>query len=291
MPFKTLFPLIIIMLSIFICNAQSEEDKVIKTCNQFIQGRKLLRVNDSSLIKSVTSDSLYELLMLNDKYSKMLKARIIGADLDMKVKSVEIYDDCASCVMTSYEYYKIHLCKDDNDKWRIKGENSIFPTKERINRIKKKITNYGKQQKLKPKTDSIIKAVNIFFKKIDSYFLEEEIKPLKSITDDDTYQFLQTFYKYAKQRSGLEILHKELKAQDFTVGDYYNENGLTEFKFYKEDITLILEKNSDNEFIIVGFNGYKSSTITEPIMKSLYLEFLRAMKLVRKPRYRNKDLN
>lgn len=288
---KTYFSSVILILFVFVSHSQSQEDKVAKTCNQFIQGRKSLRVNDSKLIKSVTSDSLYELLILNDKYAKMLKTRVIGADLNMRVKSVDVNGDCASCLMTSYEYYKIHLCKDDNDQWRVIGENSIFPDKARINRVKQKIKDYGKQQKLRPKTDSIIQAVNIFFKKIDDYFLEEKHEPLQSITDSDTYQFLQTFYKYAKQRNGLEILHKELKAQDFTVGDYYNENGFTEFKFYKENITLVLEKNDANKFIIVGFNGYKSSAITKPIMKSLYLELLRAMRLVRKPRYRNKDLN
>jgi len=220
----------------------------------------------------------------------MLTARIIRADLRMQVKSVEIDGNCASCDMTSYEQYKIHLCKDENN-WKVKGENSIFPTTERINKARKKITNYKRQKELKPRVDSILKTVNKFLPRVKTFFLTQELESLDTICDKPTIKLIKNLYSYAKQRIGLELLHDEMSKPNFMVGDYYDENGLIEFKFYKEDITIVLTKTTENKFIISGFNGVLSDDIDNEIMKNQYLELLRAMKLTRQARYRNKVLN
>ena len=283
---KPLF-FIIIFSFVFSGCAQSDEEKAKETCNRFINGRIDLRANDSLELKSVADDSLFRLIMLHHKYEQMLDVRVIKANLRMHVKSVEIKDDCASCEMTSMEYYKIHLCKDGDD-WKVKGENSIYPTAERLNKARNKIKDYKKQQKLKPKTDSIIKAVNIFLPRIKDYFLTQNIEPLKSICDEATIDFIKTFYTYAKQRTGLELLQDEINKPNFMVGDYFNDNGLIEFKFYNEDITIVFTKNTEGYLIVSGFNGIKSNAIDNKVMKDQYLELLRSMKLIRQPRYRNK---
>ncbi|WP_299125832.1 hypothetical protein [uncultured Winogradskyella sp.] len=270
--------------------AQSESEKVRETCNRFINGRINLRNNDSLELKSVADDSLFRLIMLHHEYEKMLDAPIIRADLRMNVKSVEIEDDCASCKMTSIEYYKIHLCK-DGENWKIKGENSIYPTTERLVKARNKIKDYKKQLKLKPKTDSIIKAVNIFFPRVKDYFLTQNLEPLESICDKGTLEFITTFYDYAKQRTGLELLHDEMNKPNFMVGDYYGDNGFIEFKFYNEAITIVFTKNEEGYLIVSGFNGIKSDSITSEVVKNQYLDLLRSMKLTRQPKYRNKALN
>jgi hypothetical protein len=276
---------------IFSGHAQSEADKVAETCNRFINGRKNLRANDSLEIKAVASDSLFRLLMLHHKYEKMLKSRIIRADLNMRVQSVDVDGDCASCQMTSTEYYKIHLCKDEDKNWRIKGENSIFPTPKLLTKARNKIKDYKEQKRHRPRTDSILKAVNKFLPKVKDYFLTQNLEPLKTICDEATVDFIKTVYAYAKERTGLELLHDEMSQPNFMVGDYYRDNGLIEFKFYKEDITLVLSKNSENNFIISGFNGSASSVIDATALKNQYLDLLRSMKLTRQARYRNKELN
>ena len=104
--------------------AQDETAKVRETCNTFIRARKALKQGDSLLIRSVTEDSLYKLLMLNHNYAKMLKTRILEADLNIWAKSVEVNDSCGSCQMSGYEYYNIKVCKYDG-QWKVMGENDI----------------------------------------------------------------------------------------------------------------------------------------------------------------------
>ncbi|BAO76860.1 hypothetical protein [Winogradskyella sp. PG-2] len=288
---KSKFIVLVIFAFMVSGYAQTEAENVKETCNRFINGRINLRANDSLELKAVASDSLFRLIMLHHKYEQMLKTRIIRADLRMRVKSVDINGDCASCEMTSIEYYKIHLCKDGDKNWRVKGENSIFPTEERITKAKNKIKNYNKQKRLKPRVDSILKVVNRFLPRVKDYFLTQNLDPLKSICDEATLRFIQNFYAYAKERSGIELLHDEMNKPNFMVGDYYDKNNLIEYKFYNEDISIVLTKNNKNNFIISGFNGNKSGAINEDLRKNYYLDFLRSMKLTRQARYRNKALN
>ena len=209
----------------------------------------------------------------------------------MRVQSVDVDGDCASCLMTSMEYYKIYLCKDEAENWRVKGENSIFPTPERLTKARNKIKIYKTQKKYKPRTDSILKAVNKFLPIVKDYFLTQNLEPLKTICDKATVDFIKTVYTYSKERTGLELLHDEMSKPNFMVGDYYRDNGLIEFKFYKEDITIVLTKDDNNQFVISGFNGSSSSAIDATALKNQYLDLLRSMKLTRQARYRNKELN
>ncbi|WP_047547523.1 hypothetical protein [Psychroserpens sp. Hel_I_66] len=287
--FKTKNILLATITTMLFSCAQSESSKVKETCNRFIKGRIDLRRNDSTQIKAVTEDSLYRLLMLHHNYAQMLDAPIVNADLRMSVKSVEITEDCASCEMSSIEYYKIHLCKDGED-WKVQGENSIYPTAERLAKARQKIIDHKKKHVQKPITDSILKAVNIFLPTVKDYFLTENQEPLKTICDDATVNFIKQFYAYAKERTGLEVLHTEMSQPNFMVGDYFNDNGLIEFRFYNEETTIVFTKNDQNEMMVSGFNGTMSKDIDRIYMKDHYLELLRAMKLTRQPRYRSEDL-
>ena len=133
---KRLSIFILFCLSVSYVCSQNDSTKIAEVCNKFIQGRIDLRQGDSLLLKSVTEDSLFKLIMLNHKYIKLLKAPVVRADLRMRVNSVEVNDSCATCSMSSYEYYKIKLCK-YNNKWKVKGENDIYATTERIQRAER----------------------------------------------------------------------------------------------------------------------------------------------------------
>lgn len=266
--------------------AQSDTEQISTTCNNFIKGRLALRQGDSLLIRSVTEDSLYKLIMLNHKYVKMLKAPVVRADLGIRVKSVEVNDSCASCLMTGYEYYQIKLCK-YNDVWRVKGENDIYATTERIQRAQKKIDDYKIELKKRPAVDSVIKVVNQFFKDVKHYFNTEESDGLSTTCNEDTVKFIKSFYTYAKRRSGLELLHKEMKAPNFMVGDGIFEDDRTLFKFYNEEIYIVLRK-TDGNYVIHGFNKTDSQDFNDAKIDYMYLDLLRAMKLTRQPRYRDK---
>ncbi|WP_460218496.1 hypothetical protein [Psychroserpens sp. MEBiC05023] len=280
--------LIVLLFSTFFSCAQSEESKIKTTCNQFIQGRIALRKGDSLKLKLVTEDSLFRLIMLHQKYANMLKAPVIEADLSMRVKSVTIDKDCASCLMTSYSHYEIKLCK-EGDHWKVKGENDIYATSERINKARQKIIDYKEELKRRPAVDSILKVVNKFLPSVKAYFKTQNLDKLKPICNEATLHFIQRLYSYSKERTGLELLHDEMDKPNFMVGDGVFETDRTLFKFYNEDIFIVLKKHNNN-YIITGFNKMNSDTIDTTIMEAQYLDLLRSMKLIRQPRYRNKEL-
>ncbi|MGS2726627.1 hypothetical protein ACU8DI_08460 [Psychroserpens sp. BH13MA-6] len=282
---------LITLLCIMICTgcAKSASEQVEDTCLRFLKGRIDLRSNDSLQLKAVTSDSLYELFMLHHSYEQLLDAPIVRADLNLSVKSVKIQEDCATCEMNGPDYYTIQVCKDD-EGWKVQGENNMYPNAERIAIAKAKIATYKEQLKLKPLRDSLLLLVNKFHPRVKEYFTNKDLEPLRPICDEATLNFIQKFYAYTKERTGLDVIHEEMKKPDFLVGDYYNDNGYTEFKYYNEDITLVLSKDSDHNFVISGFNGLKSDVIDDAIMKGQYLDLLRALKLIRKPQYRNNDI-
>ncbi|MHA7843432.1 MAG: hypothetical protein ACX93I_08950 [Winogradskyella sp.] len=269
--------------------AQDEAAKVRETCNTFIRARKALKQGDSLLIKSVTEDSLYKLLMLNHKYAKMLKTRILEADLNIWAKSVEVNDSCGSCQMSGYEYYNIKVCKYDG-KWKVMGENDIYATTERIQRAQQKIVNYKREIKTRPAVDSILRVVNQFFKDAHNYFETETLEPLSTTCNVETIRFIQKLYGYAKERTGLELLHKEMNAPSFLVGDVIFEADRTLFKFSREDIYIVLRKPKDT-YMIHGFNKMDAEAIDDDTMAAEYLNLLRSMKLIRQPRYRDKALH
>ena len=117
------------MLSFLYSCAQTEESTIEDTCNRFINGRKALKRGDATDLKLVTSDSLFKLIKLNQDYVDIIGARVIEADLNIRVKSVEIKDSCATCLMTSMQRYVIQLCK-EGDAWKVQAENDMYPTTE-----------------------------------------------------------------------------------------------------------------------------------------------------------------
>ena len=96
-------------------------------------------------------------------------------------------------------------------------------------------------------------------------------------------------YNYAKKRTGLETLHTEMAQPSFLTGDATFDGDDVVFKFYNEEIFINL-KRDNNSFIITGFNHLNSGNITYAWMDGRYLDFLRAMKLIRSGQYRSKDL-
>ena len=81
-----------------------------------------------------------------------------------------------------------------------------------------------------------------------------------------------------------------MNAPNYLVGDGIFETDRALFKFYNEEIYIVLRKTNGN-YMINGFNKMDTQDIDESIMTSLYLEWLRAMKLTRQPRYRDKALH
>lgn len=270
--------------------AQSEESKIKETCNKFVKGRIALNEGDSLLLKSVVSDSLYYLIMLHQQYEEMLRKEdvpIISADLNIYPKSVEIKGNRAICLMSGEEYYQINLFK-ESGIWKVKGENGVYPIPDRIAEAKQKLIDYKAFLKNKPLSDSVLTVVNEFFDDVRNYFKAQNLDLLNKTCSEATTKFVQRLEIYAKRRSGLELM-KEIEKPNLTTGDVKPENDVVIFTFYKEEITIILKKEY-NTFKIIGFNGLESSQISDEIMNVQYLDFLRAMKLIRSKQYRDKAL-
>lgn len=279
---------IILTLLLFLCFGCGEESKVKNTCNNFIKGRRALDAGDSLLLKQVTEDSLFQLIMLHHSYQEMLDVPVISANLNISTKSTEIDGNCATCLMSGSATYKIHLCKQE-DTWKVEGENGIYPDAEKILTAQKKITDYKLFKKEKPARDSVLRVLDLFFNGAKSYFKNQDLKTLKQVSNDSTVDFIQRLYSFSKQRTGIDLIINEMGQPNYMTVDVIFDSDKITCKFYKEEITVDFQK-LNNSYIVTGINGVTSEKINNQILKNQYLNLLRALKLTRSEMYRSKDI-
>lgn len=252
-----------------------------------MKGRILLKKGDGTLLKSVTEDSLYRLILLQQEYIKLLDTPMIEANLNIYAKSEEINGDCATCKMSGEEFYQIELCK-FNGQWKVISENGQHATFAKIQEAQKKLDDYRLFLKDKPARDSVLTIVNRFFESAKLYFTEQNITELEKICNEATISFIKRLYTHCKTKPGIKALEEEMAKPNFLVGDvYFNEDDVT-FKFYEEEITVHL-KRKNNTYIVTGFNGMNAASISNNIIHNQYADLLRSMKLIRSAKYRPKD--
>ena len=253
-----------------------------------MEGRIALRSGDTLLLKSVTSDSLFRLLMLHHQYQEILNAPLIKADLSVQAKQVRIEDSCAICLMDAGEFYQIHVCK-VGDEWKVRGENNEYPNAEKLNAAQKKLNDQRIYLKQKPSIDSVFRVLDQFFVATKKYFGGDELVPSEKVCDSASIEFAKRLRDYAYKRIGKELILSELKAYSGSVGDVTFDSDRASFKFYDEETTVNFQKTKDG-YLIDGFNGMESKNISEQDMKDNYLKFLRALKVIRSEKYRNKTI-
>ncbi|TCC97191.1 hypothetical protein [Pedobacter hiemivivus] len=264
---------------------QTEESKIKEIANQYMQGRIKLKSGDTLQLKSVTEPLLFRFIKLTQEYLKIVDAPIISEDISrISAGEVKIDGEKATCRMIGHDYYLIHLIK-TGDSWKVNGENNEYMTVEKIAALRKKIADQIKFKQNKPAIYSVIKVVNLFFEGVREYVKDGNISELEIITTPDTRNMIQKFYNYAKQRSGEDILSKEIEKFNLVLGDVTFESDQAEFKFSNESRTINLTKQN-NHYKISGLEGLKSSEISQRMMADNYLNLLRALKLVRGPEYR-----
>jgi hypothetical protein len=285
--------IILLFISLFLNTGctESEEDKVKDTCGHYIKGRMELKKGESALLKSVVSDSLYNLLILQHKYKEILRKEgvpIISANLNIHPVSVEIKGDCANCLMSGEEYYQINLCK-VNGIWKVKGENGVFPTPERIAEAEQKLINERMLLENKPLSDSIIKIVNVFWGCAKNYFKTQNVAGLIEICSKTTIDLIQRLEVYSKIKIGSAELLIEMEKPDYSPGDVKRTDDKIIYTIFKEELTVLFQKEN-NTYKIIGFNGLESYKITNDVLDKQYLGVLRAMKIISRKYYRDKVL-
>ena len=268
---------------------QSEESKIKEICSRFIEGRRALLKGDSLKLKLVTEDSLYRLIILNQQYFDILDATKIRADLRISPVSVEIDGDCATCLMSGEEHYKINLCR-NNGRWEVKGENGIYPTSERLAAAKKQLADYKDFLKTRPQKYQVIKIVNNFFDGVRVFFKSGKSTLLQETCDNSSADFIERLCAYAKNRTGVALMSQEMEKYNTVMGDISLKGDSAVFRFFREEETFVNLKKTDDSYVIIGFNGIDSENLTNKVMKDNYLALLRAVKLIRVKQYRDKAI-
>lgn len=260
----------------------TEEEKIKETCNTFIEGRVALRNGDSSILKAVSDDSLFMLLMLNTQYSNMNDKDVptYRADLNIKPTKVEITGNCATCLMSGEEFYKINLCKEE-DKWKVIGENDVYPTSNLIAEALLKIENLKKYIKQKPAVDSVLNFVNPFYEQVKLYFKTGELGLLEKNYNNSTSKFLENLYWYVKKRGDLDMIDKEMNEYDYTPGEVIFETNEILYKLYIEKGEMTLYKNNNN-YLITKINGIDIKLLTEKMIDKEYWKILRTLRIISK---------
>ena len=264
---------------------QTEDSKIKQIANKYMKGRIELKSGDTLELKSITDPLLFRFLKLTQEYIKILNAPTISEDISrITAGEVKIDGQKATCKMMGHNFYFINLIR-TKDSWKVNGENNEYITTEKVTTLRNKIARQIEYNKNKPAIYSVIKIVNLFFEGVKTYFKNGNIDQLEIIATPDTQNMIQKFYSYAKQRSGEDALLTESEKFNLVLGDVTFKSDSAEFKFFNESHTVNLIKQNNN-FKVCGLEGLKSSEISQRIMADSYLNLLRALKLVREPKYR-----
>ncbi|MGC4099776.1 hypothetical protein [Ferruginibacter sp.] len=285
---KTYLLLLLLAFIGFGCTQnKTDKSKIEDACNKFMAGRIALEEKgDSSLLQSVTEDSLFKFIMLNEQYIKLLNAPVSSPDLHIYPQKVEIQGNCATCLMSGMEYYQIHLCRYGND-WKVNGENGRRITPEMFVKVLQQIADQKIFTKERPARDSVFVIVNAFFTTVKQFFKDQRTDSLQQLCSDASVSFIKRLYAYAKIRAGLKPLLEEMEKPNYLSADVKFENDKAVYKFYDEETTILLQR-TEHAYIITGFNGTESRYINEVQINQHYTDLLRALKLIRPKQYRDK---
>lgn len=264
------------------------ENAAVKTaCNTFMKGRLALDQGDTTIIKSVTEDSLYRLLWLHESYATLLKKSgtpVMGPDLrGIYVKGVELKEDCATCNMQAESFYQLNLCKEEG-KWIVKGENHNYATEEKLQKARKKLYDYTIFLEKKPTTDSVLAVLSDFFDGVETYFKYQDDGDLYGICDEMTINAIKRIRQYAVKKTGKQRILTALEKRKYVTFDVTSDPKTATCKFYGEELSVDFIRSDDNNypFIVTGLNGMKSAEITDNIIKGNYRSLLQSIKVASK---------
>lgn len=267
-------------------NNNKEEEKIKAVCLKFIQGRKELKNGNTSILKKVTFSNLYEVILLNRAYEKLVDGKVYERKLDLYPQNVQINDSCATCQMKGSTWYELILCK-ENRQWKVKGENNHIPTKDQINRMKKKIEKYKVYLTNKPEIVAALGVVHIFLDDINKYFKNPNENDWHKTCSASTINTIKEIRDYAFKRTGKALLLEEMSKPNVRSFSITIDDELAFSQPFSEDVWLTLKK-IDGKYIIVGFNKMYSDDISGEYINHHYIKLLRALYLVRPEEYRNK---
>jgi hypothetical protein len=253
-----------------------------------MKGRIALAEGDSSLLKEVTEDSLFKLIMLRENFVRLVNIPTSNPNLNIYAKSIEIEEDCGTCQMTGLEFYQINICK-DGEVWKVKGENGNYPTSEQIRKAELDIIEEKILIKNRPATDSIIRRLNNFFMSSTKYFETKDLTSLKELCDEPSLRFIKRLYNYAEQKTGIDKLNIEMKRPKSWGCNVSFESRKTTCLLQNDEATVSVQKK-EGVYVITGFNGVASNDITKQMIKEQYPNLLYALGLIPSQRYRTKEL-
>ena len=233
--------------------------------------------NDSSLLKEICEDTLFRLIMLNEKYAKMLNAR--PANLHMRANEITFDGDCADCAMNDLVDYHIQVCL-VNDKWQIKGENGITYHSSDLQRVRQKIAEQELFIKQKPQMDSMLAVLNTFFEGVDLYFRTKDESKLRESADAATVAAVKRVYQFAIKKYGKDAIQDELLKPKYVTYDLELEyDNLKCIPYNKPQNQAILMELHDGQYVVSGLLNTPSSQLTSDV--SVIRDLLVNMKVVR----------
>lgn len=288
---KYIYLHVIVLLFCLPACEPSEESKVRKAAVDFIQGRIALGEEDSSLLRSVSADTLYRMIMINHRYIKLVNgnAQPLAELFTMRPGRVEINGNDATCFVKALDRYDLHLRK-YGDTWKVRGENDTYPSQEMIDRTQIKFDEQQRIREQKPLFDSISAVVNDFYMSTKYHFRTPKPELLAPSCSPEVISLVERVKELALAKAGKTALFAEMDKQDFTLGDIERVGETVEFSLYQTNTTLTL-KRLNGKYQIIGINGSDKRTVSDAELKANLLMYLRAMKIIRSEQYRDKELN
>lgn len=262
----------------------SNKTKIQEICQTYIDARLGLNEGDSVLLKDVTSDSMYQMVMLNHYHGELIKEHspdvvMVGSQKELGYLipgEVEINQDKAKCRMNNtILYYSINL-KNVDDKWIIIGENDKLPQAETFNSVKKKMTVLRSQILEKPFRDSVLNELTNFFSSVESYFNGSSKSFTNEYCDRATARLIRNLHSYVDKRNHNSLLEQEMEKPKYVTFEVKGADGVAKCKYYNDSLYINFTK-IDGMYRVTGFNGVDSKVIS---IRTGYATLLRTLRLI-----------
>ena len=280
--------LIILLFLFFNSCVITNKSKIKQTANKYMEGRINYRSGDSSLLKSVTSDSLFLIIRLNHDYMNLSQVPVHPIDLNIRPRSVDINGDIAKCYMNSSQNYFLNL-RNVGDSWIVYSENDNIPNSYQLNDIRMKIAEKQEYIINKLRVDSVNNVVISFRYGVSTYFKSQDDSKLVSFCDTSTLKFVKAFYNYAMKRTGMKLILAEMDKYKYAVGNIYFDEKFAYYQYNREEENIILKKN-EYGYTVVGVDNIQSKYFNQEEFNKNYRSILRALGLTPSLRYMSDEI-
>lgn len=279
---------------LFFCSvfsaSQAQENEIQSICDAFVQGRILLYAKgDLGLLDSVCNDKMDTIHLLYSEELEMLfqegysNQNFIFSNRAESVKAIEVINDSARCIMQGISLKEINLYK-EGENWTVCGTNGTYASSLLIAEKRKKLQTRRLENENIKKSQPVLEKIDQFKRGLTQLLEDQSSSELSKCCSPEVIEFLNLFITYCIEKESLEVIERKRRSYKSWIGyTSFQESRANCSINNEEDRVFQLERSTNDEWTIIGFNGYQGKQLNEECMIVHYDSFMRVFGLYERP--------